>query len=184
MTTTGSTNEARLLLLDTMAQMEPHLEWALTGLTEQQRYYHSGTANTIAYTAWHAVRGLDGVSNRVCQGKPELWEGKGYRAKLGFPSDMQMRRYTNDQINAMRFEPFGELINYAKDSMRSVVDYLNKATNEDLETVIPNSRIDNANPSGSFSKLRLLRGRITHASMHSGEIYVLRGVQGLQGGPV
>ncbi len=175
--------DARDQLIDTVKQLNPHFLFGLQDLNEQQRYYEQGTNNNIAYTAWHVVRGLDGTINRVMLGKPEIWEAKGYRQKLSMSETQKTARFTHDEVDALKVEPWPVFLQYANEVLDAMLQYVNITTDKELETVMP-GRIDSTTTQGEYSKGRILRGRLTHASMHSGEIYALRGALGLKGSPV
>ncbi len=177
-------SDARNQLIDTVEQLNPHFLFALQDLNEQQRYYHQGTNNNIAYTAWHIARGLDRTINTMMQGKPEIWEAKGYRQKLAMSDKQRTAGLTHDEVGQIKVEPWPVFLEYTNEVLDGMVHYLKNTTDQDLEIVLPGSRVDSLHPNGDFSKARVLRGRLTHASMHSGEIFALRGALGLKGSPV
>ena len=176
--------DARDQLIDTVEQLNPHLMWALKDLDEKQRYHELGTTNHIAYTAWHIIRGLDRTINTMMQGKPELWESKGYRAKLSMPEKQATAGLTHEQAEQIHVEPWPVFLEYSNEVLEGALHYLKNVPDADLEVKLPASRVDSLHPNGDFSKARVLRGRLTHASMHSGEIFALRGSLGLKGSPV
>ena len=177
-------SDARDQLIDTVEQLNPHFLFGLQDLNEQQRYYYQGTNNNIAYTAWHVVRGLDRTINTMMQGKPELWETNGYRQKLSMSEKQRTAGLTHDEVGQIKVEPWPVFMQYTNEVLDGTLQYLKNTNDSDLETVIPSSRVDSLHPNGNFSKARVLRGRLTHASMHSGEIFALRGALGLKGSPV
>lgn len=177
-------SDGRDQLLDTMNQLEPHLVWALDGLTEAQRYYQQGTNNPIAETAFHTTRSIDRVVMQVLQNKQPIWDAKGYGARLAsVPAGHPTAGMTPEQAKNLRVEPWGDFVQYVKDVMAATKDYLKNSTDAELETVLKGARMDTATGSGDFSKMRILRGRLSHASMHLGEIFSQRGAQGMQGSP-
>jgi hypothetical protein len=167
-----------------MDQTKDHLLQALEDLNEQQRYFQTGTCNHIAYTAVHMMTGLDRTVNTLFQDKPQIWEAKGYREKLGFEPEGRYAGLTHEQAASFRVEPWNELVNYVREVLDSVLDYLNNASDEDLNTEMKDARIDSFRPHVDASRLRVLRGRVTHVSMHMGELYAIRGFLGLKGSPV
>lgn len=177
-------SDARDQLIDTVEQLNPHLMYALRDLNEQQRYYYQGTNNNIAYTAWHIIRGLDRTVNTIMQGKPEIWETKGYRQKLNMSEKQRTAGLSHDEVGQIKVEPWPEFLQYADEVLAALHHYVKNTTDQDIEGVLKGSRVDSEHPNGDFSKGRVLRGRLTHASMHSGEIYALRGALGLKGSPV
>lgn len=177
-------SDARDQLIDTMNQLDPQLVWALTGLTEPQRYWQIGTSNPIAETAFHMTRSIDRVVMQVLQGKPQIWEAKVYGQKLStVPAGHPTAGMTPEQAKNLRVEPWSDFVEYVKDVMAATKSYLKESSDAELETVLKGARMDTFTGSGDFSKMRVLRGRISHASMHLGEIFAQRGAQGLQGAP-
>ncbi|MSQ32161.1 MAG: hypothetical protein EXR59_02845 [Dehalococcoidia bacterium] len=182
MTTQIATDSARLSLIDTVDQMQNHFKHCLTGLTHEQRYFTLGTCNSIAYTAWHAAEGVDRCINAVVQGKPTLWEST-YRAKQGLPADFPLRGYDWEKAKAVRFEPWVIFIEYVDAVMKECHAYLKKSDATELDTIVHEGHMDSAHPRADYAKARVLRGRLTHASVGLGELNVIRGIQGLKGSP-
>lgn len=174
--------EERYMLSDTMEQLAPQFLWALSDLTEEQRYFTHGTTNPIACTAYHTLRDLDRNVHTVLQGKPSIWEQKNYAGTFGLPPDMRSFGLTHEEASALRVEPWSEFLTYAREVMASTLNYLKNALDEDLETVIKDGRMDTYH-TGDYTKVRILRGRLSHASMHLGEIFAQRGFQGMKGAP-
>ena len=177
-------NDARAQLIDTMEQLQPHLMWALRDLTDDQRNYFQGTNNPIGYTAWHVARSLDNSFSTVVVGTEQIWDARGYREQLHFPEARRSSGLTHEETTEdIRVEPWSVFLQYVDEVLDSIVQYLKTAPDEELLGVVPESRIDASHPIGEYSRARVLRGRITHATLHSGEIFCLRGALGLQGAP-
>ena len=182
METTKVMDSARFSLIDTVDQMQNHIRHCLAGLTESQRYFTMGTCNHIAYTAWHAAENLDRCINTAIQGKPTIWDTQ-YRKKLGLPDDFPLRGYDWEKAKAVKFEPWDTFIEYVDAVMKECHAYLKKSDAVELETIVHEGHMDSAHPRADYSKARVLRGRLTHASVGLGELNVLRGIQGLKGSP-
>ena len=177
-------DDARAQLIDTMEQLQPHLIWGLKDLTDEQRYYFLGTDYPIGYTAWHVARSLDNTISTVLQGTDQIWEAKGYREKLNFPEGRRSSGLTHEETTEeIRVEPWPLFLEYVNDVLEGVLHYLKTSSDAEFLSLMPNARVDASHSIGEYSKARLLRGRITHATLHSGEIFCLRGAQGLQGAP-
>ncbi|HZP26903.1 MAG TPA: hypothetical protein VFB90_07640 [Dehalococcoidia bacterium] len=172
----------RDLIVDTLEQLMPQLNWVLTNLEEPQRYKAVGSSNTIASTAMHMLRDIDGNVNTVCRGQPDIWTAKGYAAKFGIDPEMKHFAIPHDDQLALRFEPWDQMLDYMHDVLDGAYDYVKNSSGQEMETIIPNARMDTYH-SGDYSKARVIRGRLQHASIHFGEICVLRGAQGLTGAP-
>jgi hypothetical protein len=175
-------SEEREMIVDALEQFIPQTMWTLSDLTEEQRYATTGNSNTIASTAMHAIRDIDRNVQTVCQGKPDIWTAKGYPAKFGIEPDMRHAGLAHDIQLALRLEPWDEFLNYAREVLDSTLDYVKNSSEGELLTVVPNARMDTYH-SGDYSKIRVIRGRLSHATMHLGELFVLRGAQGLMGAP-
>lgn len=177
-------NDGRAQLIDTMEQLQPHLMWALQDLTGDQRYYFQGTNNPIGYTAWHLARSLDNTLTTVLQGTDPIWEAKRYREQLHFREGRRSSGLTHEETTeAIQVEPWPLFLQYLNEVLDGVLQYLENSSDEELLRTVPDARIDASHPNGEYSRARVLRGRITHATLHSGEIFCLRGAQGLQGAP-
>lgn len=175
-------SEERAMVMDALEQMMPQVSWVLSDLTEPQRYATTGTSNPIASTAMHMLRDIDGNVQRVCQGKPDIWTAKGYVTRLGLDPDMRHAGLSIDVQRALRLEPWDEMLSYMRDVMDGTYEYVKNAPESELLEVLPEARVDTYH-AGEYSRIRVLRGRLQHASIHFGEICVLRGSQGLMGAP-
>ena len=177
-------SELQYLLLDVMDQLIPHLLYATKDLDERQRYYSEGTNNPIAFSAWHLTRTLEQGVLEAMAGRPSIWEAKGYRTQLSFPADQVAVGITHEQVLAIKVEPWSAFLRYMAEVLTAVRDYVSAASGEELEATITGARIDSEHPRGDYSKARIIRGRLTHASVHLGEIYAIRGALRLKGSPI
>ena len=159
-----------------------HDSWdeALEGLSQEQSHWRPGDrGNHIAFVAWHYTRTVDNLVRFVLQRRPTVWmEGK-WDERFGLDSKAQGTGMTPEDAVALRISDIPAFCGYTSEVWKEALAYLDTVTEEDLE------RSMTIRPLGDRTLEQVLAEPIlTHGYTHLGEIWTLKGLQGLQGSPI
>ena len=153
---------------------------AVGDLTDEQFHFRSNDkGNYIAFTIWHCVRTEDLVMNLLLQKKTPVWNEEGWDEKLGMDPQAQGTGMTAEQAAEVKISDLTEFKNYMESAFKATDAYLEGLKDEDLE------QVHELGPLGKRSLYEVIGGTvIQHAHGHLGEIWYVKGVQGLKGSPV
>jgi hypothetical protein len=153
---------------------------AVKDLTEEQLHFRPlDKGNHIAFILWHFVRTGDLVLNFLLQKKTPIWNAEEWDKKLGMDPQAQGTGMTDEQAAALRIQDMSEFLKYMENAFKSVEAFLDGVKDDDLDQVHELPVL------GKRSMYQLIEGTILqHGASHMGEIYYVKGLQGLKGSPV
>jgi hypothetical protein len=150
---------------------------AVKDLTAAQLHFRPmEKGNHIAFLFWHYVRTEDVVVNGLIQKKAPIWNAERWDKKLGLDPRAQGTGMTDDQACALRVEDLQGFLQYtqkvfqATEAFIAGMDEASLAEVRDLPVL------------GKRSMTQAIGGIVlSHGSNHLGEIWYLKGLQGLKG---
>ncbi|MBW2140940.1 MAG: DinB family protein [Deltaproteobacteria bacterium] len=150
---------------------------AVQDLTDEQLYFRPlDQGNHIAFIIWHCVRTEDMVLNFLLQKKPPVWNEEGWDKKLDMDPRAQGTGMSAEEAAALRIKDMKEFSKYMENAFRSSEAYLDGLNDEDLDQVHELAVL------GKRSLYEVIGGTILqHAGNHLGEIWYIKGLQGLKG---
>jgi len=153
---------------------------AIEDLDDEQFHFKPlDKGNHIAFILWHLVRTEDTVINFFLQKKNTVWNEEGWDEKLGMDPRAQGTGMTAEQSAEIKIKNLGDFSAYMTNVFKSTEGYLEELRDEDLDVVHDLPMM------GKRSLYEVIGGTgLQHASSHLGEIYYVRGLLGLKGGPV
>ncbi|MBP1714817.1 MAG: DinB family protein [Deltaproteobacteria bacterium] len=164
------------------AMKEAHttLTAAVKDLTDSQIHFRPlGTGNSIAFIFWHYVRTEDIMINFFLQGKKPIWNTEGWDRKFGMDPKSQGTGMTAEQAAAIRLNDMGEFLKYSEKVFQTSEAFLGSLPEESLDEIKEYPVI------GKRSVRQVLAGMVLqHGAGHLGEIWYVKGLQGLKGSPV
>lgn len=153
---------------------------ALQGLTAEQLHFRPlGKGNSLAFIIWHYVRTEDLTVSSSLQNRTPLWNAEGWDKKLSMDPNSQGTGMTSEQAGAVRIADLAEFTKYMRKVFQAGEVYLESASGEELNGVIEHPIIGKTSKGQAFGRLI-----ISHGSAHLGEIWYVKGLQGLKGSPV
>ena len=163
-----------------MKSLHNHLTEAIKDLSQEELHFRPlGKGNHIAFMIWHAVRTEDAVINFFLQQKQPVWNAEGWDKKFGLDPKAQGTGMTAEQAAALRIEDLNEFSKYMEKVFKATEGYLGSVKEESLEEV-------RDFPILAKQILYQVIGGIVlqHGSGHLGEIWYVKGLQGLKGCPI
>ena len=167
-------------IAESLASLHNSIDEATKGLTDEQAHHQSGSdSNHIAFVAWHYSRTVDNIVRFVLQRKPTLWmEGK-WDERFGLDSKAQGTGMTREEASALRISDLAAFGEYMSQVWQASKEYMGSITDADLEQQLT------IRPLGEMTLGHVLGTvLLTHGYTHLGEIYTLKGIQGLAGSPI
>jgi len=152
---------------------------AMKDLTDEQLHFRPmDKGSPIAFIIWHCVRTEDLVVNLMLRKAKPIWNTEGWDEKLGLDHRAQGTGMSAEEAGAIRIKDLGAFMQYMANTYTSVEDYLAGLSDEDLDQV-------QDSPMGRRSIYEAIGGTIfQHGAGHLGEIWYIKGLQGLEGSPV
>ena len=163
-----------------MRNLHNSLYEAMEGLTEEQAHWRPGdTGNHIAFIAWHYTRTVDNIVRFVLQRRPTVWmEGK-WDQMFWLDSKAQGTGMTAGEAVALRIADIPAFCKYMSGVWDETQAYLATVTEDEL------AKRMTIRPLGERSLEEVLGTvLLAHGYTHLGEIWLLRGLQGLRGNPI
>jgi len=153
---------------------------AVKDLTDEQLHFRPlGKGNSIAFALWHTVRTEDSVVNFLLQKKPPVWNAEGWDKNFGMDPRAQGTGMTAEQAASIRIATLGEFLKYMENVFRASEAYLDIVKEADLEPVQEYPFL------GKRNGYQVIGGVVLqHGSGHLGEIWYVKGLQGLKGCPI
>ena len=163
-----------------MKDLHHSLADAVKSLSQEQLHFQPlGKGNHIAFILWHAVRTEDTVINFFLQKKPPVWNAEGWDKKFGMDPRAQGTGMSATQSAAIRIPDLGEFSKYMENVFRTTEKYLEGIKEGDLPEVRDLPVL------GKRSLYQVIGGTaLQHGAGHLGEIWYVKGVQGLKGSPI
>lgn len=163
-----------------IADLHRSLIQAVEGLTPEQLHFKPApTVNHIAFTLWHYVRTEDNCVRFVFRRQPTIWMEGGWDKRFGLDSKAQGTGWTPQQAEQVRLPSVSAFLEYARLVFKETEDFVAQVSEADLERKVL------VKPLGEHP-LHLFLGTtlLTHGYSHLGEIWLLKGLQGLPGSPI
>jgi hypothetical protein len=153
---------------------------SLQGLTDEQLNFRPlGKGNQIAFIIWHVVRTEDSVMNYFWQKKTPVWNAEGWDKKFGMDPKMQGTGMTAEQAASIRILDMGEFFKYMESVFKASEAFLEGTSEKDWEEVRDLPYL------GKRNLYQLTGGTaLNHGACHLGEIWYVKGLQGLKGSPI
>ncbi len=153
---------------------------AMKGLADEQLHFRPlGKGNHIAFIIWHAVRTEDSVMNFLLQKKAPLWNAEGWDKKFGMDPRAQGTGMTAEQSASLKISSLSDFLEYAKNVFKASEAYLETLNETEL------GRVEEFQYFGKRSYGQVIGGVILqHGAQHLGEIWYVKGLQGLKGSPI
>jgi len=146
---------------------------------EQAHWVAGGKGNHIAFVLWHYVRTEDNIIRFVLQRRPTVWMEGGWDTKFQLDSKAQGTGMPHQQAVSLELSPLEDFTRYMNLVFKETEEYVARVPEEELERQVL------VKPLGELPLSRLLGNiLVTHGFGHLGEIWTLKGIQGLQGSPI
>ena len=153
---------------------------AVKDLTDEQLNFRPlGKGNHIAFIFWHSVRTEDSVMNFLLQKKPPVWNAEAWDKKFGMDSRAQGTGMSSEQAAALRLPNFADFLKYAEKVFKASEAYLGNLKEEELDRVEEFQFLGKRNFGSVIGGVVL-----NHGANHLGEIWYVKGLQGLKGSPI
>jgi hypothetical protein len=169
------------LLSPHFERLHEDLELATQDLAPGQLHWRpSEDCNHIAFSLWHYVRTEDNLIRFVLQDRrTPVWLEQGWNERFGLERVTQGTGMSSEDAAALRLPPVKEFLPYMQAVWQSTHEYLGSVTDDDLQKVFT------VRPFGGRPAVQvLMENLLTHGFSHLGEMWVLRGLQGLKGSPI
>ena len=163
-----------------LRSLQGALDEAAAGLSPEQAHWRpDGTGNHIAFVLWHYSRTVDNIIRFVLQRKPTVWmEGK-WDERFGLDSKTQGTGMAPEDAAALRISDVPAFCDYMKRVWPEAQAYLDTVAEGDLAQKMT------IRPLGEVTLERVLGNTLlTHGYTHLGEIWALKGFQGLRASPI
>ena len=163
-----------------MKNLHESLRDALKDLNSEQLHFRPlGKGNAIAFMIWHYVRTEDNVINFAWQKKATVWNAEGWDKKFGMDPKAQGTGMTAEQAASIRIPDLGEFSKYMENVFKVSEAFLEATTEKDWNEVRDLRFL------GKLDLYQLIGGIVLrHGAGHLGEIWYVKGLQGLKGSPV
>jgi hypothetical protein len=157
------------------------LSVAVEGLTQEQAHWRPlDEGNHIAFILWHYTRTVDNITRFVLQNRrPTVWVEGNWHERFGLDFRAQGTGMEREEAVGLSISDIPAFASYMNDVWKDADAYLSTLTDEDLETKYT------IRPQGEMTLEQVLAGTLlTHGNQHLGEIWLLKGLQGLPGNPI
>ena len=146
---------------------------------EQLHFRPLGKGNSIAFLLWHTVRTEDAVINGLLRKKPPIWNVEGWDKKFGMDPRAQGTGMTAEQAASIRIPNLQDFLKYMENVFKATEAYLDGVKEAELEPVQDFPML------GKRNGYQVIGGVVLqHGSGHLGEIWYVKGLQGLKGSPI
>jgi uncharacterized damage-inducible protein DinB len=141
---------------------------------EQLNWTPPGTANSIGATLLHMYGGEDTIVQGWLRHQPTIWESEGWSGRVGL-AEYPARGQGWDEVAQVKLS-VATVLAYAQTVRAATEAYLASLSAEDLDRIVP-----------AFGRevpvADVLSTVVVHSSLHTGEVAVLKGIQGARGLP-
>jgi hypothetical protein len=162
-----------------LKSLQGALDDSAAGLSHAQAHWRpTGGGNHIAFILWHYSRTVDNIVRFVVQRKPTVWmEGK-WDERFGLDSRAQGTGMEPEKAAALTILDLPAFRSYMGQVWQEADRYLETVSDGDLERKLT------VRPLGELTLEEVLGTvLLTHGYTHLGEIWLLRGLQGLSASP-
>ena len=162
-----------------LESLHESLNEAADGLSAEQAHWRpDDRGNHIAFVLWHYSRTVDNLIRFVLQRKPTIWMEDKWDERFGLDSKAQGTGMSPEEASALRISDLSAFSSYMKRVWQDAYEYLGTVSDGDLERKLT------VRPLGELTLEEVLGTvLLTHGYTHLGEVWLLRGLQGLQGSP-
>ena len=166
--------------LATTKELHVRIFEAVKDLTNEELHFRPlNKGNPIAFIFWHAVRTEDLVINGWLQKKPPIWNAEGWDKKFGMDPRIQGTGMPAEQAALVRIQDLNEFLKYAQKVFQATEAYVAGLKEEVL------GEVRDLPVLGKRNLYQVIGGTVlSHGSNHIGEIWYVKGLQGLKGSPV
>lgn len=153
---------------------------SVKGLSNEQLHFQPlGKGNHIAFIIWHCVRTEDSVINFMLQKKAPVWNAEGWDKKFGMDPRAQGTGMTAEQAASVQIQDLDGFLKYTQNVFRATEAYLAGLKEEVL------GEVRDLPVLGKRNLYQVIGGIVlNHGSGHLGELWYVKGVQGLKGSPI
>lgn len=165
---------------DYMQKLHRDLVESVQGLSLEQLHWQPGQqTNHMAFLLWHYTRTVDNLVRFVLQRRSTVWMEEGWDQRFGLDSKAQGTGMAPEAAAQVRISSLEDFLTYMGQVWREADNYL--ATVDEVEL----NRVTLVKPLGELSVRDILgTSLLTHGFSHLGELWALRGLQGLRGTPL
>jgi hypothetical protein len=165
--------DGRSMLREQMQALHGTMEAAIGDCPDEvvAKKLPGSTINSIGAIYAHTIFSEDGMLNALIRGQTPVYMAGGWAEKIGL--EMPQGGMEPDWSVSLDLELFRQ---YAREVYQATYDYLETATDEDLNRIV-DAGFAPPMPASSFVADILA----WHVATHQGEISALKGVQGLEG---
>ena len=165
---------------DSLRNLHSSLDEAVQDLTPEQAHWRpTGAGNHIAFITWHYTRTVDNIVRFVLQRKPTMWMDGQWDQRFGLDSKAQGTGMSPEEAAALRISDLPAFATYMGQVWQEAQTYLGDVKDEDLQgsmTIRPLGELTLGEVLGTVL--------LTHGYTHLGEIWMLKGLQGLPSSPM
>jgi DinB superfamily len=163
-----------------LKEMHKNFFDAVKDLTAEQLHFRPlDKGHHIAFVLWHLVRTEDTVINFLVQKKTPVWNAEGWDKKLGMDPRAQGTGMTEQQAAEVRINHLPDFIDYLQSTFTASESWLETLEEADLD------KVQDLPVLGKRSLFDVIGGTtLVHSAEHLGEIWYIKGLQGLKGGPI
>lgn len=153
---------------------------AVKGLNLGQLHFRPlEKGNHIAFMLWHTVRTEDSVINFLWQKKAPVWNREGWDKKFAMDPRAQGTGMTPEQAASIRIADLTEFSKYMENVFKASETFVDGTAEKEWEEVRELPFL------GKQNLYQLIGGVVlNHGSEHLGEIWYVKGLQGLKGSPI
>ena len=165
---------------DSLRNLHNSMSEATDGLTEEQAHWRPGDrGNHIGFIAWHYTRTVDNMVRYVLQRKPTVWMEGQWDQMFGLDSKAQGTGMSAVEAVDSRIADIPAFVRYMSGVWDETQAYLATVAEDEL------GKRMTIRPLGELTLEEVLGNvLLTHGYTHLGEIWLLRGLQGLRGNPL
>jgi hypothetical protein len=164
-----------------LKRLHENLVSATMDLTHEQLHWRpSEGCNHIAFSLWHYVRTEDNLVRFVLQERrAPVWLEQGWNERFGLDRVAQGTGMSPEDASAIRLSSAEEFLPYMRAVWQSTEEYLSSVSDNDMQKVFT------VKPFGERPVVQVLtENLLTHGFSHLGEMWALRGLQGMKGSPI
>ena len=165
---------------NSLQSLHQSLDEAMEGLSGEQAHWRpQDRGNHISFIAWHYTRTEDNIVGYVLQRRPTMWMAGKWDEKFGLDSRAQGTGMIPEDAAALEISDIPSFCTYMGEVWDMTRSYLDTIGDGDLERTLT------VRPLGEQTLEQVLGNTLlTHGYTHLGEIWLLRGLQGLPGSPI
>ncbi|HEX2171973.1 MAG TPA: DinB family protein [Dehalococcoidia bacterium] len=163
-----------------LATLHTRLNEALEDLTPEQLNWRSPLGgNPISFTIWHYARTEDNLIQFALQRKPTVWQERGLAEKFGLDPRAQGTGMSAEDAAKVRLPSVQEFQPYLAAVWKNTEEFLAGLDEAELTREIELRGLGKPTYESILGNTLM-----THGYGHLGEIWYVKGLQGLKGSPI